>query len=366
MENYLIAMTLIYINGWADVAIHSIELFAGVGMLGEGAKAALKHIGIELRTICYLEREAAAAAQLVTLMEAGIIDTAPIWSDVTTFRGQQFRGSVDCIIAGFPCQDLSVAGKRAGLDGKRSGLFFHILDIAEDCGAWFIVLENVSGIASAAASVVDEEEGALAERAAARVVGELADSGWSSEWITLSASEVGANHCRERWFCIAWRELAGDRPEMDDTDLNQLKRKRIHKRPRTERAGETNTCGSGCELAYTSSKRLEGREQCRPCSCDRGGQEAYGSTSELCRALPLFAPGPEDPIWGDIIEQFPWLSPATKPGVRLLADGMALLVDESRSHQLREVGNGVVPLQAAAAIVTLMRRAGITIRNRQG
>ena len=90
-----------------------------------------------------------------------------------------------------------------------------------------------------------------------------------------------------------------------------------------------------------------------------GGQEAHGSTSELCGALPLFAPGPEDPIWGDIIEQFPWLSPATEPGVRLLADGMALLVDESRSHQIREVGNGVVPLQAAAAIVTLVRRAGI-------
>lgn len=384
------------------MAIHSIELFAGVGMLGEGARAALQYLGIELRTLCYVEREAAAAAQLVTLMEAGILDTAPVWSDVTTFRGQQFRGAVDCIIAGFPCQDLSVAGKRAGLDGKRSGLFFHILDIAEDCGAWFLVLENVSGIASATATVVDKaassditgeryrppeddphgEDGAVLERAAARVVGELADRGWSSEWITLSASDVGASHGRERWFCIAWRKLGSSNcprrqtsgsgcPQhpgcelespgsvVDDTQRQQFSGKRVHEGSGAEGAGTPDAHGASCSMADASGEGLEGCEQRRPCSCDRGGQEAHGSTSELCGALPLFAPGPEDPIWGDIIEQFPWLSPATEPGVRLLADGMALLVDESRSHQIREVGNGVVPLQAAAAIVTLVRRAGI-------
>lgn len=378
-------------------------------MLGEGARAALQYLGIELRTLCYVEREAAAAAQLVTLMEAGILDTAPVWSDVTTFRGQQFRGAVDCIIAGFPCQDLSVAGKRAGLDGKRSGLFFHILDIAEDSGAWLLVLENVSGIASATATVVDEEEGSLEERASSRVVGELADRGWCAEWITLSASDVGANQGRERWFCIAWRELAepsnqrqerasgagweaiagfeypdislanpensirrsefqesgtglrrprltGNCPELADT-AGIRRSSRGAKSKREQGGSDAPLCC--CTLADASSEGLEGCEQLRPCSCDRGGQEAHGSTSELCGALPLFAPGPEDPIWGSIIDQFPWLSPATEPGVRLLADGMALLVDESRSHQIREVGNGVVPLQAAAAIVTLVRRAGI-------
>jgi DNA (cytosine-5)-methyltransferase 1 len=103
------------------------------------------------------------------------------------------------------CQDLSVAGRRAGIDGKRSGLFFNVLDIADDSGAWFLLLENVAGIASATASVMDEEEGELEERAAARVMGELADRGWNAEWITLSASDVGASHGRARWFCFAWR-----------------------------------------------------------------------------------------------------------------------------------------------------------------
>jgi site-specific DNA-cytosine methylase len=122
-----------------------------------------------------------------------------------TFDGAAWRGRVDCIAAGFPCQDISIAGRRAGLDGKRSGLFFDILDLADACGAWLLSLENVSAIATATASVVDEAEGALDERAAARVVGELADRGWHAEWITLSASDVGASHGRERWFCLAWR-----------------------------------------------------------------------------------------------------------------------------------------------------------------
>lgn len=187
------------------VALHTIEICAGVGMLGEGLRAGLAHLGIAHRTVCYLEREAYAAAVLAARMEEGSLDGAPIWPDLLTFDGAAWRGAVDCIAAGFPCQDLSLAGRRAGLDGARSGLFFNILDIADDCGAQCLFLENVAGIASATATVVDEAEGPLEERAAARVLGELADRGWNAEWLTLSASDVGASHGRERWFCWAWR-----------------------------------------------------------------------------------------------------------------------------------------------------------------
>ena len=174
-------------------------------MLGEGVRAAFEFLGIEHRTVCYVEREAAAAAQLARLMEAGALDPAPVWSDLLTFNGAAWRGCVDFLVAGFPCQDISIAGRRAGLDGHRSGLFFDILNIADDCGAHGLFLENVSAIATATATAVDEAEGALEERAAARVVGELADRGWDAEWITLSASDVGASHGRARWFCLAWR-----------------------------------------------------------------------------------------------------------------------------------------------------------------
>ena len=174
-------------------------------MLGEGLRAGLTHLGYPLRTVCYLEREAYPAAVIAARCEEGSLDPAPVWSDLLTFDAGAWRGAVDGIAAGFPCQDLSLAGRRAGLDGKRSGLFFNILDIADDCGAWFLFLENVAGIASATASVVDEAEGELDERAASRVVGELAERGWHAEWLTLSASDVGASHGRERWFCFAWR-----------------------------------------------------------------------------------------------------------------------------------------------------------------
>lgn len=70
----------------------------------------------------------------------------------------------------------------------------------------------------------------------------------------------------------------------------------------------------------------------------------------------IFAPGPSDPRWPAIIAASPWLAPATQSGVRVVADGLALVVDQSRRDQLRCIGNGVVPLQAACAVVELVRR----------
>lgn len=442
------------------MALHSIELCAGVGMLGEGARAAFEFLGHEHRTVCYVEREAAAAAQLVCLMEAGALDPAPVWSDLLTFDGAAWRGCVDFIIAGFPCQDISIAGRRAGLDGQRSGLFFNILDIADDCGAHGLFLENVSAIATATASAVDEAEGALEERAAARVVGELADRGWNAEWITIPASDVGASHERSRWFCWAWRremddassprcDGARERAAANSESGQRVLGTRYANVADAERAERRTECvgGNGC-IKWNDRGRREahrgagvadaalgnpglqhqhlqqridgaepaaagigladapcdgwnqgraepGWEQGRSDAAERGGAmadackpglphpeqsgepgepEAYGrgAAAEL-RAAPLFAPGPSDPIWRHFIGASrvgawervvtddeagacPW-APATKPGVRMLADGMAIVVDESRAHQLRQVGNGVVPLQAAAALVELVRRA---------
>lgn len=236
-----------------NVALHTIELCAGVGMLGEGLRAGLGHLGVETRAVCYVEREAHAASILAARIEEGSLDPAPVWSDMLTFDAGAWRGAVDCVAAGFPCQDLSLAGRRAGLDGERSGLFFRVLDIADDCGAWLLVLENVSGIASATAAVVDEasasdyapkpsgdgfsdvgiEDGRLLERAAARVMGELADRGWDAECITLSASDVGANHGRARWFCIAWRMVdagrhGGDGPHGEGGSRRRTGQRRTH------------------------------------------------------------------------------------------------------------------------------------------
>jgi DNA (cytosine-5)-methyltransferase 1 len=344
-------------TGGPDVlALSSIELCAGVGMLGEGVRAALQYLGIKHRTVCYVEREAAAAGQLVTLMEAGALDPAPVWSDLLTFDSAAWRDCVDLVIAGFPCQDLSIAGRRAGLnDGTRSGLFFRVLDIADACGAWGLVLENVAGIATATASAVDEAEGELEERAAARVVGELADRGWNAEWLTLSASDVGASHGRARWFCLAWRR------DMDDAGRVQRRARHEQDRPSGAEEGQHEADdwfanGSGL-LADAGSTGQQGCELGGACADNRGRAETHGPTGQLRGVLPFFAPGPSDPNWAGIIAGRPDLAPATEPGVRMLVDGLDLLVDESRTHQLRQVGNGVVPLCAAAAIVVLFQRA---------
>jgi len=370
------------------MALHTIELFAGVGMLGEGVRAGLGYLGVETRCVCYVEREAYAAAVLAARIESGALDSAPVWSDVCTFDARRWHGAVDCIVAGFPCQDLSVAGRRAGLDGARSGLFFEVLRIADDSGAELIVLENVAGIASATASVVDEAEGDLDERAAARVVGELADRGWNAEWLTLSASDVGASHGRDRWFCVAWRHVADaarherngfeDGPSWSGRRVCEAGDELADaQRVSGERQGESGVmarAGSNAEseahererrgiaadscrsaMADARSPRQQGRELGTALHADRGGQEAHGSASEL---RGLFAPGPADSRWADILAAHPYLAPALESAFRSVVDGVAFDMGDSRSARLRCVGNGVVPLQAAAAVVVLARRAG--------
>lgn len=260
-------------------------------MLDEGVRAALDHLGIDLRTVAYGEWEAPAASQLVALMEAGALEPAPVWcGDFRRIDAAAFRGTVDAVVAGFPCQDLSVAGRRAGLNGKRSGLFFSVVDFADACGAWLLVLENVGGIASATASVVDEEEGELEERAASRVLGELADRGWNAEWITLPASDVGASHGRERWFCLAWR-VAHPARDGRDGSHGEARRRRgvreagvilddagvflpgqaLHTRRGQKGGGEAGTGGASRGLADT---KPAGRRSAQ--GADQAGQSGVG------------------------------------------------------------------------------------------
>lgn len=361
--------------------INTISLCSGVGMLDVGLADGLEYLGIRSRCILYAEREAYPCAVLESRMEERSLDAAPIFcGDFTRLDGRQFRGVVDAIVAGFPCQDLSVAGNRVGLDGKRSGLFFAIADFADSCGARYLFLENVSGIASATATVMGETE-ELEERATARVLGELADRGWDAEWLTISASEVGASHGRARWFCFAWR------PPVDDTGSRALRHDCKDKRPA---AGEVNeTSGAGGLLGNAECARWRtGRgghsfhpakeseqgsgtlaDTCQQGSqrdelgnpCDRNGRrkETHGSAPEFCG---LFALGPSDPRWADIIKEQPECAPALEPDFRGMVDGLAFAMDESRAARLKCIGNGVVPLQAAVAAVALIERSGILTR----
>ena len=131
----------------------------------------------------------------------------PNLGDVTKVDWGQVE-PVDIITGGSPCQDMSSAGKRAGMtDGTRSNLWVHMREAIEALQPKYVVWENVRGALSAKAkseSDLEQGDGSLGNlRALGRVLGDLAEIGYDSRWTTLRASEVGAPHYRERVFVLA-------------------------------------------------------------------------------------------------------------------------------------------------------------------
>lgn len=111
-----------------------------------------------------------------------------IHRDVREFSGDEYIGKVDCISAGFPCQDISSLGSRDGLEGRKSKLFWEIIRVANRIRPRWIFLENVSSIVSNGLS---------------SVCGALATSGYDAEWLCLGAGDLDAPHERDRWWCLA-------------------------------------------------------------------------------------------------------------------------------------------------------------------
>ena len=163
---------------------------AGYGGIGLG----LKNIfGERLRTIAYCELEGFAQANLISKMEKGLLDAAPIWSDLKTFPYESFHGLVDILIAGYPCQPFSAAGKRAGKDDPRH-LWPWIADGIRILRPRMCFFENVEGHISLGLSTV---------------ISDLEELGYKVSWGIFSASEVGAPHQRKRVFILAYRSGKG-------------------------------------------------------------------------------------------------------------------------------------------------------------
>ena len=171
--------------------LNAISLFSGIGGFELG-------IGDYCRTLLYCEADAHAQAVLLSRMAEGAIDVAPICTDVREITAEFVDMPIDIIFGGFPCQDISCAGKGVGLDGERSGLFFEIVRLAGEIKPTFLFLENVSAIRT---------------RGLDRVILELTEVGYDLRWCMLSAADVGAPHRRERWFLLAARRDALANPE---------------------------------------------------------------------------------------------------------------------------------------------------------
>ena len=167
----------------------------------EGIGLGLRRVLPNLREIAYVEREGFVAANLVAKMEEGKLDAAPVFTDVKTFPYAEFRGCVDILSGGFPCQPFSNAGKRQATEDPRH-LFPYIRDGIRDCQPRIVFLENVEGIISA--------KTADGESVLQYVLRELEGLGYRATAGVFSASEVGATHQRKRVFILGVRDELGN------------------------------------------------------------------------------------------------------------------------------------------------------------
>lgn len=156
------------------------SLFSGIG----GLELGLEWAGVG-HTVWQVERDPWARSILARHWP----DVAR-YDDVRTITAENVA-PIEVLCGGFPCQDLSFAGKGAGLGGARSGLFFEVMRIADDLGPEWIVLENVSAILS---------------RGLDTVLGRLAESRYDAWWDCVPASACGARHRRDRWFLVGHTE----------------------------------------------------------------------------------------------------------------------------------------------------------------
>ena len=315
--------------------MNGLALCAGVGGLELGLAAA---IGPRFRTVCYVEGEAYAASVLVSQMAKGGLHQAPIWSDVRTFEGEPWRGKVDVISAGFPCQPWSKAGSLKKTEDAR-WIWNDIERIICEVRPSYVFLENVTGLI----------DGGLDP-----ILCSLAQMGFAVEWGCLKASDVGAPHRRERLFILAaeaGRILAdsnGNRQSfnVEASSEGNSSEGRMAGRITTKRSRTVSDSDSEPIIRPSNGQRKDSPRLSKDVADSGGfGWTQFFSPPESSK-LGLFtrrndSTGREEEWW------------SSEPSVGRVADGVAYRVD-----RIRACGNGVVPQQAAYAFRTLLERLG--------
>lgn len=182
--------------------LRELALFAGAGggILGG-------HL-LGWRTVCAVEWADYPRRVLLARQRDGILPRFPIWDDVQTFDGNQWRGRVDVVSGGFPCQDISAAGKGEGIDGARSGMWHHMARIIREVRPRFAFVENSPMLTS---------------RGLGRVLGDLASMGYNAEWCVLGADDCEAPHIRKRiWICAHSNQVGRRRRREEPEQTNSL------------------------------------------------------------------------------------------------------------------------------------------------
>ena len=177
--------------------MNELALFAGAG----GGILAGHLLG--WRTVAAVEIEDYPRRVLLQRQADGFLPRFPIWDDICTFDGKPWRGKIDVVSGGFPCQDLSAAGKGKGLDGERSGLWREMARVICEVQPRYAFIENSP---------------MLTVRGLDRVLCDLAQMGFDARWGVVGAADVGAVHQRDRIWIVA--ELPP--PKMAHTNSNRL------------------------------------------------------------------------------------------------------------------------------------------------
>ena len=303
-------------------ALNVLALCSGYGGLELGLQLAT---GGAARGVCYVEREASAASVLVKEMEAAWLAPAPVWSDLATFDGKPWRGVVDCITAGFPCQPFSAAGKRAGTADLR-WLWPVVARIIEEVEPSLVFLENVPG---------------LRKKGLRDVLEDLTALGFHAEWGCVKASDLGAPHIRRRLWLLGYR---------DREQLREQSRRWFRK-------GGT----KAIEPPYFAPDvgNADGQRELREPGNEMERQEGEGrnglsdSSADVGNAKRQDVEGCWPPWRTANTASGTWPEDEPQPGIRRAAYGGAVGLD----HRLRMLGNGVVPVVAAYAFRALVRRA---------
>ena len=341
--------------------MNELALFAGAG----GGILGGKLLG--WRTVCAVEWEPYPASVLCARQNDGFLPPFPIWDDVQTFDGHPWRGIVDVISGGFPCQDISAAGKGDGLDGERSGMWRHMARVVGEVRPRFVFVENSP---------------MLTTRGGTRVVGDLAALGYDCKWTVMGAADVGANHQRNRMWIVARQRKLLSHTEHNGSGWGQQQSESIEKKNdvantngkfnamrgdsenyeksmvewRIQSGRGLSYSGKGCEevagqsagMALSKCSGLEGQRS------QSGQQEVteFGDSSALANTQN------KGDVWRQWVMGFAeqehhqgrsqadgsreWWE--AEPNVGRVADGVAARVD-----RLKAIGNGQVPLCAAEA-----------------
>jgi len=277
--------------------MNELALFAGAG----GGILGGKLLG--WRTVCAVEWEPYPASVLCARQNDGLLPPFPIWDDIQTFDGNPWAGIVDVVSGGFPCQDISSAGKGAGIDGERSGMWREMARIIHEVRPRYVFVENSPMLTS---------------RGLGTVLGDLASMGFDARWGVLGAANVGAPHQRDRIWIVG---------KATNSSINGLPRQTDKQIMESQRGSELQLGEprNSKEMAYTSSVRSRNE----------------ATNGEMEGNLGFSLGGVDRDWWQREPESTPRTTERNLGG---MVDGVA-----SRVDRLKAIGNGQVPLCAATA-----------------